>query len=510
MIILAMNKTDSVIASALLLKKYPDAQLHVTSARRIAELLETLAAQAPARVTVAGVGFYDDSAPRVKRHLDALHKTGARIDWYMDEPHLDKHRKTLLKNVRYACGSGESLPRLVAHENDIRDQDANEFLALYEKGAGKQFEFIGDLIQAAFNDYFVLEDDAAVPNVIRRLTPPYEPSAEDRMQVARYQTHGSRRLTGKSQAIADLRNSIKRIGLDSLCRVMILGESGTGKETAARMIHLTSNRKNHAFHAVNCGNFSHNLLVSELFGHEKGAFTGADMQRKGAFELADGGTLFLDEVGELPLDLQPRLLRVLEEKAFRRLGGNELLRVDVRVVAATNKDLAHEVEEGRFREDLYYRLNEVTICTPPLRERLEDLGAVANEILFDICKKRADIYKQYKLKPPPRRLAPEQIAALCKHSWPGNVRELHNVLLRAVVMDSWNWEELIGPAPRQKAGFDARSIRPLKEFENDYVRYVYEMNGYNKTKTADTLGISITTLRAKLKEAMADRPQPGA
>jgi Nif-specific regulatory protein len=207
--------------------------------------------------------------------------------------------------------------------------------------------------------------------------------------------------------------------------VLIEGESGTGKELVARAIHRNGPRSDHSFVAINCAALTETLLESELFGHEKGAFTGAICQKKGKIEIADKGTLFLDEISELALGMQAKLLRVLQEREFERVGGTKPLKVDVRLIAATNKSLSEAVEQGRFREDLYYRLNVVAISMPPLRERREDIPALAQSFLDKISRKTNTRRKD---------LSPEALSVLMQYEWPGNVRELENALERAVVL----------------------------------------------------------------------------
>jgi len=209
--------------------------------------------------------------------------------------------------------------------------------------------------------------------------------------------------------------------------VLIRGETGTGKELIAGAIHHNSNRANRAFVKVNCAALQENLLESELFGHEKGAFTSADKQRIGRFEQADGGTLFLDEIGDMPLTIQVKLLRVLQDGTFSRVGSNETIKTDVRVVAATHKNLAAEVAAGRFREDLYYRLNVVELRIPPLRDRREDIPLLAEFFLQKITRKNGMARI---------RLSSEAIGALQQHNWPGNVRELENTIARACALAS--------------------------------------------------------------------------
>ncbi len=226
-----------------------------------------------------------------------------------------------------------------------------------------------------------------------------------------------------------MQNAVRlaRKAAGSPATVLLLGESGVGKEIMARSIHAWSPRAANPFLAVNCAALSDHLLESELFGHEKGAFTGAHQQKKGFFEVAHEGTIFLDEIGEMKPELQTKLLRVLQEHEFERVGGTHPIRVDIRVIAATNQDLAAAVRAGRFRKDLFYRLNVVTLTLPPLRERKEDLPPLANFFLNRFCRGMLQ---------PPMMLAPETVETLQRYDWPGNVRELENAIERAVVLAS--------------------------------------------------------------------------
>jgi DNA-binding NtrC family response regulator len=231
-------------------------------------------------------------------------------------------------------------------------------------------------------------------------------------------------IVGQSSVMQSIFKQIQKVAASD-ASVLIMGESGTGKELVARAIHRNSKRASHPFVAVNCGALAEGVLESELFGHERGAFTGATKQRKGRFELARGGTLLLDEVGEVPASTQVKLLRVLQDKSFERVGGEETLRVDVRILAATNRDLASEVAAGRFREDLFYRLHVIPISMPPLRDRPEDVPLLARYFVERICRDRGlEVH----------HLAPEAEAALVTYPWPGNVRELENVVERALVL----------------------------------------------------------------------------
>ena len=227
--------------------------------------------------------------------------------------------------------------------------------------------------------------------------------------------------------------------------ILLLGESGVGKEIFARSIHCWSPRAHRVFLAVNCVGLSDHLLESELFGHEKGAFTSAHEQKKGLFELANGGTVFLDEIGDMKPDLQAKLLRVLQDHAFERVGGTRTIRVDIRIVAATNQDLEAAVQAGRFRQDLFFRLNVITLTLPPLRERPEDIPALARFFIDRYCRE---------VKRPPMTLAPEAETRLQQYPWPGNVRELENVIERAVVLTAGQG---IGPEDLVLGGASGKS-----------------------------------------------------
>ncbi len=234
-------------------------------------------------------------------------------------------------------------------------------------------------------------------------------------------------VIGSSKAFQDLLKQVGKVACTD-APVLVTGESGTGKELVATSVHQYSPRSHGEMIALNCGAIPENLLESELFGHEKGSFTGAATKRVGRFEQCDKGTLFLDEIGDMPLTVQVKLLRILQEGTYSRVGGNEVLTTDVRIIAATNKDLASEVAAGNFREDLYYRLNVVELKLPPLRERLEDIAPLAEYFLKKITK------KQGSLSGTSLRLSPEAIGKLCAHPWPGNIRELENTIARACAL----------------------------------------------------------------------------
>lgn len=285
---------------------------------------------------------------------------------------------------------------------------------------------------------------------------------------------------------------------DADSSVLILGESGTGKEVVARSIHFRSVRANGPFVTVNCSAIPETLLESELFGHKRGAFTGALYTKRGSFELANGGTLFLDEIGDMKLDMQAKILRALEERKVKKVGSEEETEVDVRVIAATNKDLREEIKASRFREDLFYRLNVVQIQIPPLREHREDIPLLAQHFLKLFS---AD------MKKPVTDFSTEALNLITSYSWPGNVRELKNAVERAVIFAGPG--ELIRGAhlpPQIRVEVDrgqsslAREFKDLRAMELDYIKEVLEACGGNKARAAEILGVSPSTLWRKLSE----------
>lgn len=300
----------------------------------------------------------------------------------------------------------------------------------------------------------------------------------------------------KSQKMAELINLCGRVA-NSKATVLLQGESGTGKELFARLIHNLSPRSKKPMVVVNCGALQETLIESELFGHEKGAFTGAIQRRIGRCEHADGGTLFLDEVGELPLSLQVKLLRFIQEGEFQRLGGNQVLKADVRIIAATNRDLSKEVEKGKFREDLYFRLNVIAITIPPLRERKEDIPLLLAHFLTLFSKENYKSIKGY---------TKEAFSMLLRYDYPGNVRELENIVERAVVISKGDYittDDLpftLGEHETKSLSKENINLKnKLEALERDLILQALEEAKGNQSKAANKLGISERMLRYKLK-----------
>lgn len=310
---------------------------------------------------------------------------------------------------------------------------------------------------------------------------------EHRSLIERAGQHAFEGLVGTSPRIEEVFRMIRRVGPSDV-PVLITGESGTGKELVARAIHRQSMRKTEAFIPINCGAIPETLLESELFGYEKGAFTGAAQQRKGRIEHAQGGTLFLDEIGDIPLSLQVKLLRFLQDHHIQRLGGKDPIPVDTRIIAATHVDLQKAISIGSFREDLYYRLCVVAIAVPPLSERREDVPLLARTFLLRFADEQHKVLKGF---------TPQAIEALAAHDWPGNVRELENRIKRAVVMAEGKYVtpanlELNEPSRLDE---DAATLRASRDSrERDLVRLAMEKAGGNVSKAAVELGISRPTL----------------
>jgi len=301
------------------------------------------------------------------------------------------------------------------------------------------------------------------------------------------------RLTGNSQKMNQLIEQID-MAAQSNSRVLILGESGSGKELVAHILHVKSNRVDKSFVEMNCAAIPQELIESELFGHEKGSFTGAFERKKGKFELADQGTLFLDEVGDMSLSTQSKVLRVIETQEFQRVGGNKNIKVDVRIITATNKDLGEEVRKGNFREDLFYRLNVIPILVPPLRHRKDDIPALIEYFL----KYFAAEYGQK-----PKKITSEALKLLEAYDWPGNIRELRNVIERVVIMtpsDTVTPKNIVIGESARSDYFTFGTLREARDsFEKDFITKKLEENNWNISRTAELLNIERSNLHKKIK-----------
>jgi len=323
------------------------------------------------------------------------------------------------------------------------------------------------------------------------------------LRASQAQPYSIDRIVGESQALVGIKALLQKIATSPASTVLLTGESGTGKDLAAKVIHYNSERSAKPFMNITCSALPESLLESELFGHERGAFTGADRQKRGLLETADGGTVFLDEIGEMVPGLQAKLLRFLEEKTFKRVGGAADIRVDVRVIAATNKNLQEEVRQGRFREDLFYRLNVLPIVLPPLRDRAEDIPRLVN---FYVDAYNAEFKKRV------RGVAAEAMKLLQRYPWPGNVRELRNAVERAMLLtehDTLAREDFsIGTAASVR--LDDHVELPaggidLDDLERSLVVQALERSGWNQTRAAALLGLNRDQIRYRIEKFKLER-----
>jgi chemotaxis protein methyltransferase CheR len=305
-------------------------------------------------------------------------------------------------------------------------------------------------------------------------------------------------IVGQSDSLKYVFYKIEQIAASDTT-VLVLGETGTGKELVARAVHGLSSRKNRTLVKVNCAALSLGLIESELFGHEKGAFTGSQSRHLGRFEVADGATLFLDEIGELPLDLQAKLLRVLQNGEFERLGSSHTIKVDTRIIAATNRDLEEEVRKGRFREDLWYRLNIFPITMPPLRDRADDIPSLVNFFVSKIARRMGKTIETIPVT---------VMEALQEYHWPGNIRELENVLERAVINSSGPKLRLVDELKKPSKDLSANP-KTLEAVERDYILQVLAQTGWKvsgKNSAAEILGLDRSTLRARMGKLNIRKP----
>ena len=324
------------------------------------------------------------------------------------------------------------------------------------------------------------------------------------LRARQAQPYGVSSIVGDSEAISTVRALLHKIGTSPASTVLLTGESGTGKDLAAKVLHYSSTRAAKPFMNITCSALPETLLESELFGHERGAFTGADRQKRGLIESADGGTVFLDEIGEMVPLLQAKLLRFLEEKTFKRVGGSTDIRVDVRVVAATNRSLEEEVKKGHFREDLYYRLNVMAVPLPPLRERREDIPRLITHYI--------DLFNT-EFRKKIRGVSPTTMTALTAYAWPGNVRELRNAVERAALLaESIELNEshfpVLSAAPGELS--TGISLPPgginLEGLERSLVVQALERAGWNQTKAATLLGLNRDQIRYRIEKFELEKP----
>jgi len=477
---------DYACAAALALRHWKNADLLGISTRRLPEFLADV--KGYKNIVILGVGLSGDSETLAKA-LARLKAQGSQITWISCIPLPEFLPEGVRSNMEVFVG-GDGITDAVSLCYNIPYDDLRPLLN--EASPSREVQATHLLLEAAMYAYRNYQDERSFHNAVRHIAKG-DPEAlwtdSEHQLVEHYKRYGNRELVGKSETMQELQAQINKIAPHDHARVLIFGESGTGKETVALQIHNKSPRRWEPFITFNCASVTPNLLESRFFGHEKGAFTGANEMRRGLFELADGGTLFLDEIGELPLEAQGILLRVLEEGRFNRMGGTKEIEVNVRLITATNRDLAAMVRDGKFRADLFHRLNVVQIRVAPLREHKSDVEQIANG---------------YWLKQHKHRLAPEQIAALQTYDYPGNVRELHNLLERASVLDETDFNRLLAEHRMMTENLIPQS-EPEVPDELDaairlHVKRVYAKYDSNLSKTAAALKAARNTVRKYLED----------
>lgn len=491
-LILSGWTVDFACSASLVYRQFSGADIIGMSKRRLPEYLNGLASDKNIdydKIFMLGIPLMEDAKKLIaacrklhNKKVDLIwlcsypipHKIPAGVEKYLCIPPVSETARLCRLTADYL-----KIPRTIPDYVNIE-----KIVKFAEEGKGtdaaKQRSM---LISAGMSRFRRFQDKETFPEIIRLIAGNSYLGDREKKLLVEYSQFGKRELRGSSQAVTQIKSLSKKVGQEGTCGVLITGETGTGKETVAHLIHGYSPRKNEPFIAFNCADLSPQLLESRLFGHEKGAFTGAEKKRQGAFELADGGTLFLDEVGELPLGAQAGLLRVLQEGRFFKLGGEEEVSVDVRIIAATNRNLVEMIKAGKFREDLFYRLNVINIHIPPLRERIEDLNSIANS---------------YMINNGMRRLTSNQLNSLENYAWPGNVRELQNVLERSIVLKEFDYGKLLSEYKKSFAVACKPESEKLKDMIRDNVKQVYEKYNFNKTLSSKALGISVNTLKKYL------------
>lgn len=476
---------DYACAASLALRHFGNADVQGISTRRLPEFLNECVGWN--EIVILGVGLIGNPELLAKA-LDKLSKKGVKVRLVSSMEIPESIGSGILSKLDVYVG-GDGITDAVSKCFKIPYDDLAPILCEESSSASvKQWHL---LIDAAMYFYRNYQDDSAYGNVIRHIAnrdPESKWSSSEKRMIEHYKRYGNREIVGDSDVVADLNRKINKIAPCEHARVLIYGESGTGKETVALQLHNKSPRKTEPFISFNCASVTPNLLESRFFGHEKGAFTGATERKKGVFEQADGGTLFLDEIGELPLEAQGILLRVLEGGRFTRMGGSEEVSVDVRLITATNRDLAAMVRDKDFREDLFHRLNVIQLRVAPLREHKSDIKKIAN---------------WYWMRQHRRRLQAEQIEILMTYDYPGNVRELFNILERASVLDETDFMKLLSEHKQMttslapKAGYEYPD--DLEAMTRRHVQRVYEKHDNNLTKTAEALKASRNTVRKYLE-----------
>ncbi len=523
-VVVTYNGRPGACAAAAVLLKHPDAGIYISSTYHLARCLSSISKHESIReIHICGMG-YKGPVLDLLEALKRLHERAIKVNWYCGNYwNMDQVGPGLAKlcTLHHSPDSDSDTNVIVDALGLAGNEHTGMLLELSDMNAQPTglAKDLSDLVEAGKFRYFQFGDLASYPGAIRKLAAQYPLSPEERKAVRLFKAAGqSEGLDGCSPAIRKIKGNLSRYGRLDRVNVLILGETGVGKERVARLLHFASPRAEEPFFCENCATLSgEGLINSRLFGHVKGAFTGAVQDTEGILDAADGGVLFLDEIGEMPLDTQAKLLRVIDNGAYTPVGSVQEKRTDVRIIAATNCDLGAMVNERAFRIDLFYRLNQLVIVVPPLRERLEDIPHLAGSIRRELERKHDMELLQ---------LTEEQTAALSSYSWPGNVRQLYNVLQKAWILEMMDDIDniiteqaalvTVASPTEMKSEVNAAPLSissggplmlpsmpsdvvPADEVMSKYASEALTAFGGNKTKTAEALGISVNTLNKKLR-----------
>ncbi|MGM0609144.1 MAG: sigma 54-interacting transcriptional regulator [Candidatus Muiribacteriota bacterium] len=479
--------------SAAFLNKFPEAKLIIGSANTFNEKLSIFLNKTKCEIYIIGLGPGKLTNETVSL-LNTILKKGNQITWFI---HFKSEFITKLKydckNINSIYRPDEKLSKTII--NFFKNNNPHTLRIKDFEDYKKTKNYVYKLVEQAKFRYFNYDNREFYPEYIRKIAQTGYNFDSTHFTDFNSDFYMDKFLFGKTKEVRQLKRNIEKIGQDSICNVLIEGESGTGKTTIAYSLHFASNRLKNKFKVISCANFQENLLDSELFGHEKGAFTGASQEKKGVFETFDGGTVFLDEIGELPFHLQSKLLLVLQDGIISKIGSSKKqLKVDVRIISATNKNLEKMVENGKFRNDLYYRLAGIKLNSIPLRKQIDYIEYFAEFILKKIAHKRGKNLEHIDNK---------IFKKLREYHFPGNVRELENILERAFILDNWDFSYLNKKEAYSDKIYDFLKndeFSTIAQLNQNYSRMVYNKSGRNKTKTAKILGVSLNTLKKYLRQ----------
>ncbi len=518
-IVVTYNGRPGACAAAAVLLKFPYAGIFVSSSFNLHKRLMNIATGSPdiRRIHICGMGCRG-SLPELIDGLKVLHSNGVEVDWYSGGywgiDFEDKIASFCKTHFRTDTSSDTEII-VDCLGLDCRDETPS-LLVLSDKDRQVHgFEKdLSDLVKLGMFRYFQFGDLDAYPTSIRKLSNQYPLQPDDMREIRSFLSAGKDEgLDGNSDAIKRVKRDLELYGMVDSKNVLIMGETGVGKERAARLLHYVSPRSRKAFFCENCATLSgEGLINSRLFGHVKGSFTGAVQDREGILEAANGGTLFLDEIADMPLETQAKFLRVLDSGKFTPVGSTQEKTTDIRVISATNKDVAKMVDEGLFRTDLYYRICNFVIKIPPLRERPGDIALITSSIRRKLESRSGKIL---------RPLSKSQISLLQNYEWPGNIRELENVLSNVYLLDridelgdflsahmkthrrvpvnSVGQTNADEPDTMEEQIPEPSEILTIEELTAEYARKALKAFDNNKTRTAKALGISINTLNKKLE-----------